>query len=107
MRTHTGEDPELNQTRTQSQAKQDDWPEEIQKKCSIKVILFAWFFILACEEFNDSCDTSMCGGRVDGWLGLAARGNRMLVSVSVCVCVCVIRDSVCVCVIRDSVCVLS
>ena len=32
---HTGEDAERNQIWTQSQAKQDDWPEETQKKCSI------------------------------------------------------------------------
>ena len=33
MRTHTREDPEINQIWTQSQAKQGDWPEETQKKC--------------------------------------------------------------------------
>ena len=38
MRTHTGEDPEIYQIWTQSQAKQDDWPEETWKKCPVKVI---------------------------------------------------------------------
>ena len=38
MRTHTGEDPEIYQIRTQNQAKQDDWSKETRKKCPIKVI---------------------------------------------------------------------
>ena len=33
---YTGEDPEINQIQTQSQTKQDDWPEETQKNCPIK-----------------------------------------------------------------------
>ena len=36
--THTGEDPEINQIRTQNQAKQDDWSKETRKKCPIKLI---------------------------------------------------------------------
>ena len=38
MPTHTGEDPEIYQTRTQNKAKQDDWSKETQKKRPIKVI---------------------------------------------------------------------
>ena len=38
MSTHTWDKPEINQIRTQNQAKQDDWPKETWKKCPNK-----WF----------------------------------------------------------------
>ena len=38
MSMHTWEVPEIYQIQTQNQAKQSDWPKEIQKKCPIKVI---------------------------------------------------------------------
>ena len=38
MYTHTWEDPVINQTQTQNQAKQNDWPKENQKKCPVLVI---------------------------------------------------------------------
>ena len=38
MHMYTWEDPETYQIRTQNQTKQDDWAEEIQKKCPIKQI---------------------------------------------------------------------
>ena len=37
-RTHTWGDPEIFQIQTQDQSKQNDWPEEIWKKCPIEVI---------------------------------------------------------------------
>ena len=81
MCTHTGEDPKIYPIQTQNQAKQDDWPEETQKKCPINVILLQgkgkeeWGF-LSWEQRRLSAEESMLlnrGAGEDSWESLGLK----------------------------------